>query len=65
MRENLDGFRKLFRHEDADMSEEELEIRLDLLVCSAEAFNTGDRRERERIVGVLDVTFRGDGLTVR
>ena len=46
------------------MSEEEFEIGLDLMVCGAEAFNIGDRREGERIEVLLDVTFRGDGLTV-
>jgi hypothetical protein len=65
MRENLEGFRKLLQNEDVDVSDEEFETGLDLMVRGAEAFKSHDQQERERIEGLLGVTFRRDGLSVR
>jgi hypothetical protein len=47
------------------VSEDEFETGLDLMVRNAEAFNSGHEQERGRIEGLLGVTFRRDGLSVR
>ena len=65
MRENFDGFRKLLQNQDVEVSDEEFETGLDLIVRGAEALNSGDQEERGRIEGLLGVTFRRDGLSVR
>jgi hypothetical protein len=65
MRENFEGFRKLLQNQDVDVSNEEFETGLDLMVRGAEAFKSRDQQERERIESLLGVTFRRDGLSVR
>ena len=65
MRENFEGFRKLLQNQDVDVSDDEFENGLNLMVRGAEAFKSGDQEKRGRIEGLLDVTFRRDGLSVR